>query len=166
MLKRTIIKGMQAILTFTFLFGFAFLSITSASAERMPVKNIHFMQDSAKNTTGNYTVWDNAIALKKGTLNPQSLPAIKVWQEDTPPYRIWTLDHRRLIAFKLAGIKTIDVEWATTKEIQHNAFKYSTKDGGNSIKLKSQQGPFFVNRTQNYSGWTMQHLLELRDRFQ
>ncbi|WP_423097778.1 hypothetical protein [Bacillus thuringiensis] len=84
-LKRTIIKGMQAILTFTFLFGFAFLSTTSASAEKMPVKNIHFMQDSAKNagthsTTGNtYTVWDNAIALKKGDrLKPQILPAIKV----------------------------------------------------------------------------------------
>ncbi len=36
-------------------------------------RNIHFMQSSIKNTTGNYTVLGNSKALANGSLNPNVL---------------------------------------------------------------------------------------------
>jgi len=62
---------------------------------------IHFMQSSIKNQTGEHTVLNNAAALKNGTLKPNELPAIKIWQDSSG--KLWTLDHRRLAAFKLQG---------------------------------------------------------------
>ncbi|HFK1812638.1 TPA: hypothetical protein ACGXQD_005834 [Bacillus cereus] len=172
MFKRTIIRGMQVILTFTFLFGFAFLSTTSASAEEMDVTNIYFMQDTANNagthsTTGKtYTVLDNAIALKKGErLRPTDFPPIRVYGD--PNGKIWTLDHRRLITFKLAGIDTINVI-RVTKEVYENEkpFKHSTTNEGESITLLSSNGskPIIVKRNERYK-WTIDTLKKNKDKF-
>lgn len=72
-------------------------------------KVINFMQDSIKNQTGDYTVLDNANALANGTLKAGDLPAIRVWQDEAG--KIWTLDHRRLGAFRLGGVGEVPVQW-------------------------------------------------------
>jgi len=72
-------------------------------------KDVHFMQGSIKNQIGNYTVLENAEALKNETLKLSDLPNIKVWENDAG--EIWTLDHRRLGAFKQVGLDEILVQW-------------------------------------------------------
>ncbi|WP_379963022.1 hypothetical protein [Epilithonimonas sp. UC225_85] len=69
-------------------------------ANVLDVNEVHFMQSSIKNSTGDFTVLGNAEALKYGTLNPEVL-TINVWKDETG--KVWTLDHRRLAAFKLEG---------------------------------------------------------------
>ncbi|MFP1734159.1 RHS repeat-associated core domain-containing protein, partial [Lonsdalea quercina] len=100
--------------------------------------DIHFMQSSIKNQTGEYTVLDNAAALRNGTLKPTDLSAIKIWQDLNG--KLWTLDHRRLAAFKLSGLKEIPVQWATQKEIAGQMWKMTTKTDGKSIILKMGDG--------------------------
>uniref|UniRef100_UPI003F6582FC RHS repeat-associated core domain-containing protein n=1 Tax=Pectobacterium aquaticum TaxID=2204145 RepID=UPI003F6582FC len=101
-------------------------------------KDIHFMQSSIKNQTGAHTVLDNAKALSNGSLKPSDLPAIKVWKD--PSGKIWTLDHRRLAAFKIAGLNEVPVQWATPKEIAGQMWKMTTKTNGESIILKLGDG--------------------------
>ena len=46
---------------------------------------------------------------------------------------IYTLDHRRLVAYRLAGRKTIPVEWAHLSVVWDNRWKFTTTNGGHSI---------------------------------
>ena len=102
-------------------------------------KDINFMQSSIKNQTGSHTVLGNAEALSRGTLKPSDLPSIKVWKDSAG--KIWTLDHRRLAAFRLAdNVKNVPVQWATPKEISSQMWKMTTKNQGVSIRLKLGDG--------------------------
>ncbi|EHH2451552.1 hypothetical protein J7X19_004456 [Vibrio vulnificus] len=96
------------------------------------------MQSSIKNTTGDYTVLGNAEALKNGTLKAEDLTTIKVWKDTEG--NLWSLDHRRLAAFKESGLDSIPVEWATAKEVKQQAWKMTTKTNGTTIKLKLGDG--------------------------
>jgi hypothetical protein len=49
---------------------------------------------------------------------------------------IYTLDHRRLVAYQLAGRRTIPVEWAPLNVVRENRWKFTTADGGRSIAPK------------------------------
>jgi RHS repeat-associated protein len=101
-------------------------------------KQIHYMQSSIKNSTGAHTVLENASALRKGSLKASDLPPIKVWQDKSG--KIWTLDHRRLAAFKLAKMEEIPVEWASSQEVRDQMWKMTTKTEGKSIRLKIGDG--------------------------
>ena len=101
-------------------------------------KKVNFMQSSIKNQTGNHTVIGNAEALKNGTLSANDLPKMRVWKDASN--KIWTLDNRRLAAFKLADIKRVPVQWATTKQVSNEMWKMTTKTGGESIILKLMDG--------------------------
>ncbi|MBW7476087.1 hypothetical protein K0T92_15180 [Paenibacillus oenotherae] len=101
-------------------------------------KEINFMQSSIKNKTGDYTVLGNADALKSGKLSPSDLETINVWKNGAG--KIWTLDHRRLAAFRIAGTEKIPVQWATKEMIESQMWKMTTKNGGSSIKLKMADG--------------------------
>jgi hypothetical protein len=46
---------------------------------------------------------------------------------------IYTLDHRRLVAYRLAGKKTIQVEWANLRLVRDQRWKFTTLDRGRSI---------------------------------
>lgn len=91
---------------------------------------IHFMQSSIKNTTGNFTVLQNALALKSGNLNPEVL-RMNVWQDASG--KIWTLDHRRLAAFRLSGLQEAPIQWANPNG---QMWKMTTTNGGTSTWLK------------------------------
>ena len=69
-------------------------------AGTMDPKDIKFMQNNAKNQTGDFTVLGNADALSSGTIDPNIL-RIRIWRDAAGHY--WTLDHRRLAAFRLAN---------------------------------------------------------------
>lgn len=97
---------------------------------------VHFMQSSAKNVTGDYTVLGNAKALQQGTLDP-SILRTKIWKDETG--KLWTLDHRRLAAFKLAR-KCMPYQMASKDEVDQQMWKMSTRNGGKSIRLKMEDG--------------------------
>ena len=104
------------------------------------ISQIYFMQSSIKNLSkdGNYTVLENAKALKMGSLGINDMPTIRVWKDTNE--KIWTLDHRRLAAFKLAG-EEIPVQWVTEEYVRNNEwFKMTTYNDGASIKLKLGDG--------------------------
>ena len=105
-------------------------------------KEIHFMQDSIKNKTGNHTVLQNAKDLKNGKLKVTDFEPIRVWKDENN--KIWSLDHRRLAAFKMAGIEEIPVKWASKSTVAKEMWKMTTKTNGESIILKVAPG---VTRT-------------------
>ena len=118
--------------------GLAGLSKAGASKPGVLNPNeVHFMQSSIKNTTGEFTVLGNAEALKAGTLKPEVL-RINVWKDATG--KIWTLDHRRLAAFKISGLSEVPVTWAPTAQVEGQMWKMTTTTGGTSIKLKFGDG--------------------------
>lgn len=91
---------------------------------------IYFMQNSIKNTTGEFTVLGNAEALANGSLNPNVL-RMNVWKDASG--KVWTLDHRRLGAFRLSGLQEAPIQWANPSG---QMWKMTTTNGGASIKLK------------------------------
>ncbi|EJF9181254.1 RHS domain-containing protein, partial [Salmonella enterica] len=101
-------------------------------------KDVRYMQSSIKNQTGEYTVLGNAEALLNGTLKPSALPPIKIWKDNLG--KIWTLDHRRLAAFKLAGLDSVPFKWASPNEVANQMRKMTTKTDGKSIILKLGDG--------------------------
>jgi hypothetical protein len=96
------------------------------------------MQSSIRNQTGEFTVLQNAEALKAGTLKATDLPPIRVWVDDAG--KIWTLDHRRLGAFRLGELGEVPVQWASPEAVQKEMWKMTTKTGGSSIRLKLGNG--------------------------
>lgn len=96
------------------------------------------MQSSIKNQTGKYTVLGNAEALKNGTLQVTDLPEIRIWQDADG--KLWTLDHRRLAAFRIAEVDSVPFRWATDAEVANQIWKMTTKTNGTSIKLKLGNG--------------------------
>ncbi|MBQ9232504.1 MAG: RHS repeat-associated core domain-containing protein [Lachnospiraceae bacterium] len=105
-------------------------------------KDVRYMQSSIKNQTGDYTVLDNAQALKEGTLKPSDLPEIRIWKDNDG--NLWTLDHRRLAAFRIAGVDEVPFRWATDEEVASQMWKMTTKTGGASIKLKLGNGKSII----------------------
>lgn len=101
----------------------------------MNTKEIRFMQDSISNHTGDYWVLENAYILNNGGELPAS--NIKVWcnlADDAKGF--WTVDHRRLAAYKLSGRTQIKVEYINVQELMaSNTFKMTSVNKGTSIDL-------------------------------
>ncbi|MDM0110637.1 RHS repeat-associated core domain-containing protein [Variovorax sp. J22R133] len=100
---------------------------------------IHFMQSNARNQTGDFTVLGNAENLSSGVLEADVLK-IRVWKDLTG--KIWTLDHRRLAAFKLANQKCVPVNEIDQDQLDRSevARKMTTRNGGVSMDLKLEDG--------------------------
>lgn len=78
------------------------------------------------------TVLGNAEALKAGTITPEAMGApIRVWRDEAG--NIWTLDHRRLAAYRLADQRSVPVQWASHETVQREAWKFTTEVEGRSI---------------------------------
>lgn len=92
------------------------------------------MQSSIKNQTGEHTVLGNAEALKSGALKATDFPEIRIWQDADG--KLWTIDHRRLAAFRMAELDRVPFRWATDEEVANQMLKMTTKTNGTSIKLK------------------------------
>lgn len=69
--------------------------------------------------------------LKAGRIKAENVPALRVFLHNGA---IWSLDNRRLYAFKEAGLP-VRIVLATEAEIKKEAYKYSTTSGGRTIRL-------------------------------
>jgi hypothetical protein len=64
---------------------------------------------------------------------------MNVWQDESG--KIWTLDHRRLAAFRLSGLQEAPIQWA---DPSMQMWKMTTQNGGISVKLKLGVGQFII----------------------
>lgn len=114
-----------------------------------PIHSVFSMQSSIGNVTGeinkstglfDYTVLTNAMELRSGKLTPEILGPIKIWKEPGPNGKIWTLDHRRLMAYKIAGYPDVPTEWAHEGEVLWDNFKMSTEktelEWGKNVEIR------------------------------
>jgi hypothetical protein len=111
--------------------------ITAGTKRRMRVDDIVGMQDSIGNFSGGYWVLHNALLLSRGKTIGTS--DIKVWYNLAEGAQgWWTVDHRRLYAYKLGGKEYIDVEYISMKELtqDRNLRKMTTDTGGEDIILR------------------------------
>ena len=108
--------------------------ISKSGSKAVNPKDVNFMQSSIKNQTGEHTVLGNAEALKSGALKATDLPEIRIWQDADG--KLWTLDHRRLAAFRMAELDSVPFRWATDEEVAKQMWKMTTKTNGTSIKSK------------------------------
>ena len=103
-------------------------------------KKIRFIQAKLNNITGEYTVLGNAEAIRNGSLDPEKLPTIRIFKDEEG--ELWTLDHRRLAAMKIAGVPEVRYRWATPEEVATQWWKNSTTTRGESILLKMEDGTY------------------------
>ena len=81
---------------------------------------------------------DILSGIKNGTLQDTDLLEIRIWQDVDG--KLWTLDHRRLAAFRIAELDSVPFRRATDEEIAGQMWKMTTKTNGTSIKLKLGNG--------------------------
>jgi hypothetical protein len=97
---------------------------------------IKFTQDSVKRTFGKGKSGGSLESLIKdlrsGKLNADNIPAIRTFKRDGQTF---SLDNRRLKAFQEAGVR-IRTRPATAEEIANEAFKFTSKNGGNTVKVR------------------------------
>lgn len=94
---------------------------------------VRFSQDSASHTfRDGRSVSAMAADLKSGDLLPGNVQPIRLVERDG---LMFTLDHRRLVAFQEAGVR-VPFRMATQREITKGASKFTTKNNGTSIQLR------------------------------
>ncbi|WP_299005973.1 hypothetical protein [uncultured Shewanella sp.] len=95
--------------------------------------SIRFTQDSIKATfKDGRSLKDLIDDLKSGKVTANDLPAIRIFERDG---KIFSLDNRRLKAFQEAGVP-IRTKPATPDEIANEAFKFTSKNEGASIRVR------------------------------
>jgi hypothetical protein len=94
---------------------------------------VRFSQDSIREEfqTGG-TIEDLADALRSGRVLPETIPPIRVVQRHG---LLYSLDNRRLEAFRKAGVR-IPYRLATAEEERAESWKFTTKNQGRSIRIR------------------------------
>lgn len=92
--------------------------------------------NSIKSTfQGGGSIDNLAKGLKDGSIDPSSVPAIRIVEKDG---KIFTLDNRRLKAFQDAGVpinfQKVDFDNLPKKELD----KFTTQNEGISIRIRGQ----------------------------
>lgn len=106
---------------------------------RMDPNRIRTKQDSIRRQiTGpdgesKEPIEDLIEGLKSGKVKPETLPPIRVFEEDG---KIYTLDHRRLVAAREAGVEVGYQKVSIDKEDTLIGDKDTTKDDGMSIEIR------------------------------
>src|SRR5438094_231963 len=80
------------------------------------------------------TIDDLAEALRSGRIMPQDVPVLRLVEKDG---LLFTLDNRRLEAFRRAGV---EIPWrmAPSEEIAVEAWKFTTANQGASVKVRGE----------------------------
>jgi hypothetical protein len=96
-------------------------------------QSIRFSQASIKATFQDGTsIYDLAAKLRSGRIRPHDVPAIRVFEHDG---KFFTLDNRRLEAFRRAGVD-VPVRMASPQKIADEASKFTTQNDGVSIRIR------------------------------
>ena len=99
-------------------------------------KTIRFTQDSIKAEFKTGDSVDNLIQkLKSGELTADQIPPIRIFEKNG---KIYSLDNRRLYTFQEANVPLRTV-WATPEEVAAEAWKFTTKNDGTSIRVREGQ---------------------------
>jgi hypothetical protein len=77
---------------------------------------------------------DLAEALRMGRTNPDAIPHIRLVEQDG---LLYTLDNRRLEAFRHAGVDA-PYRMATPEEHAAERWKFTTTNGGISVHVRGQ----------------------------
>nr|WP_240903876.1 S8 family serine peptidase [Chengkuizengella sediminis] len=108
-------------------------SSTLAQKGIIDSSTVRFSQSSiSSNFSDGSSVYDLIAGLKSGKINSNDIPSIRIFEIDGTRY---TLDNRRLYAFQEAGID-VNYTLATPQEIANEAWKFTTKNNGESIKVR------------------------------
>lgn len=107
--------------------------------ERIDPHLVRFSQRSAKFifSDGVNTIASLATALREGRIDLERFPPIRLVEKDG---RLFTLDHRRLEAFRRANV-TIPYRMATPKEAAKESWKFTTRNDGLSVTGKGEPLP-------------------------
>jgi hypothetical protein len=110
-------------------------AVSSAATGIMNPSSIRFSQSSIKAAFSNGgSVEKMADALRSGTLAASEIPAIRLVEKDGV---LFTLDNRRLEAFRRAGVN-VPYRMATPDEIANEAWKFTTRNNGVSIRVRGE----------------------------
>ena len=94
---------------------------------------VRFSQSSvSRSFSAGGTIDDLAAGLRSGTIDPSDVPAIRLVEKEG---QLFTLDNRRLEAFRQAGVD-IPYRMATEEEAAREAWKFTTTNGGTSIRIR------------------------------
>jgi len=98
--------------------------------------NVRFSQESAgANFSTGGTISELSAGLKNGTVRPGDVPPIRLVERDG---QLFSLDNRRLEAFRRAGIN-VPYRLANPQEAQNEAWKFTTTNGGISIRIRGEK---------------------------
>jgi len=99
---------------------------------------VRFSQSSIKPTfKEGGSINELAEGLRAGKINPESIPPIRVVKING---KLYTLDNRRLEAFRRAGID-IRYRLATPEEAAAEGWKFTTKTDGETIFIRGEEQP-------------------------
>jgi RHS repeat-associated protein len=108
--------------------------LPGGTIDRLNPKQIRFTQNSIASKFGNKNSLNETIhGLKSGKISPNDFPAIRTFKRDGLTF---SLDNRRLHVFQEAGIRMINTVRATPAEIMREAWKFTTKNSGASIRVR------------------------------
>jgi hypothetical protein len=103
------------------------------SIQLLNPQRIRFSQASIKATFRDGTSLDDlAEELQSGRLHPHDVPVIRIFERDG---KLFTLDNRRLEAFRRAGVD-VPVRMATPQEMAEESWKLTTHNDGVSIRIR------------------------------
>jgi hypothetical protein len=114
----------------------AAVGVKTAEKGFIDPKNVRFCQDSCSSSfRAGGSINELADGLKSGRIKPGDVPAIRVFERDG---KLFTLDNRRLEAFRRAGVE-IPYRQATPEEIANEAWKFTTQNAGESIRVRGEE---------------------------
>ncbi len=94
---------------------------------------VRFSQSSIKGSfDGHGTIDDLAAGLRNGSIKTEDIPPIRVVERNG---NLFTLDNRRLEAFRRAGVP-IRYRYATPEEAASESWKFTTRNNGESIRVR------------------------------
>ena len=116
--------------------AFSTYSLPAASEVRtIDPHSIRFSQSSISNYFRDGSCIDDlAFALRKGTINANEVPQIRLVNRDNLQF---TLDNRRLEAFRRADVQ-VPYRMATHEEMTSEAWKFTTTNEGTSIRIRGK----------------------------
>jgi hypothetical protein len=107
----------------------------SLAAKTIDPATVRFSQSSiSPNFSAGGSVDDLAAGLRGGTVKAGEVPAIRLVEKEGSRF---TLDNRRLEAFRRAETP-VPYRMATPEEAAAEAWKFTTKNGGTSIRVRGQ----------------------------
>ncbi|MFH9712871.1 RHS repeat-associated core domain-containing protein [Streptomyces luteogriseus] len=102
-------------------------------AGKMNPEKIRYTQDSIKGSYKDGRSLDETVAqLRSGEKRAEDIAPIRVFERDG---NLYSLDNRRLYAFKEAGVPVQFVK-ATPRQVEQEAWKFTTKNDGISIRVR------------------------------